>query len=101
MINRRIFVKMGSVATAAALTHQTQASEALERLPEDNPQATALNYVEDVEANPPEGFNEGSGQNCANCMHYKSVDDTWGSCNLFPGYKVTAAGWCSGWVAQS
>jgi hypothetical protein len=29
------------------------------------------------------------------------VDDTWGSCNLFPGYKVTAAGWCSGWVSQS
>lgn len=100
MINRRIFVKMSSVATAAALTHQTRASESLERLPEDNPQAQALNYVEDVEANPPDGFDPDSGQDCTNCQHYKAVDDEWGSCALFPGYKVRGKGWCSAWVAQ-
>lgn len=100
MINRRSFVHLSSAAAAAAFAGQARSAEALKPLPMDNPQAQAFKYVEDVSANPPAGFPEGSGQNCANCLHYKSVDDTWGSCALFPGFKVTAAGWCSAWVKQ-
>ncbi len=101
MVNRRSFIQLTTVATAATFTSQTSGAEALEPLPEDNPQAVALKYVEDVSASAPEGYPAGSGQDCANCLHYESLDDTWGSCALFPGYKVRAAGWCVGWVKQS
>jgi hypothetical protein len=101
MINRRLFICTSAVAGAAAMTRQAWAAEPLQELPTDNPQAQALKYTEDVEANAPEGYPEGSDQNCANCLHYKSVDDSWGSCALFPGFKVHADGWCSVWVKQA
>ena len=101
MINRRTFVKLSSGAAAAALTSQIIAQESLQRLPPENPQAKALKYVEDVQANPPDTYPADSGQNCANCLHYKAVDDQWGSCAIFPGYRVAAAGWCSAWVKQA
>jgi hypothetical protein len=101
MVNRRNFVRLGSAATAITLTGRAGAAEPLQRLPTDNPQAVALNYVEDVEATPPDAFPADSGQNCANCLHFKSLDDSWGSCALFPTFKVTAAGLCVGWVKQS
>lgn len=100
MINRRTFVRIGTAATAATLTFNVRGEEALQPLPTDNPQAVALNYAEDVTTSPPSGYPEGSGNNCANCMHYKALDDTWGSCALFPTFKVTAEGWCSAWVKQ-
>ena len=94
MINRRTFVQLSSVATAATLTGRAWAAEPLAPLPPDNPQAQALKYTEDATGTAP------AGQNCANCLHYKSLDDTWGSCALFPTFKVKAAGWCSAWVKQ-
>ncbi|HEX7035629.1 MAG TPA: high-potential iron-sulfur protein [Pseudomonadales bacterium] len=100
MINRRTFVQLSSVAAAAAFTHQARGGEALQALPPDNPQAQALKYVENVEANPPQGYPAGSGQTCANCMHYTSIDQQWGSCAIFPGFKVHAPGWCSAWVKK-
>ena len=100
MINRRTFVQLSSVAAAAALSHQARGGEALQRLPPENPQAQALKYVEDVASNPPQGYPAGSGQDCANCLHYKAVDDEWGSCAIFPGFKVRGPGWCSAWVKQ-
>jgi len=100
MVNRRSFIQLGTAATAATMAAQTHGAEALEPLPTDNPQAVALKYVEDVSANPPESYPAGSGQDCTNCLHYKVLDDTWGSCALFPTYKVRGAGWCAGWVKQ-
>ncbi len=101
MVNRRNFVRLGTAATAVTLTGRTGAAEPLEALPTDNPQAVALEYVEDADANPPENYPAGSGQRCADCLHYKSLDDAWGSCALFPTYKVRASGWCAGWVERS
>lgn len=98
MFNRRSFIQLGSIAAAAGFAHQTRGAEALKPLPVDNPQAMALKYVEDVAADAPAGAE--AGQDCANCLHYKALDDTWGSCALFPTYKVRAAGWCAGWVSQ-
>lgn len=100
MINRRHFIQVSSAAAAATLAHQARGAEPLEPLPTDNPQAQALKYVEDVSANPPAEFPEGSEQDCANCLHYNAVDGSWGSCALFPGFKVRAQGWCSAWVKQ-
>lgn len=100
MVNRRRFVQLGSAATAAALAHQARGAEPLPPLPVDNPQAVALKYVEDVSGTAPDGYPAGSGQDCANCLHYKTVDEAWGTCALFPAHKVRAAGWCVGWVKQ-
>ncbi len=101
MINRRHFVQLTSAAAAAALTHQAKAAEPLKPLPTDNPQAQALKYTEDVSANPPAGYPQGSGDRCSNCMHYTAVDDSSGSCAIFPGYSVKSSGWCSAWVKKS
>lgn len=94
MVNRRVFVRIGSAAGLAACVGRVQAGEALTELPTDNPQAVALKYVEDAAGSAPEG------QTCTGCMHYQTLDDTWGSCALFPTFKVRAAGWCAGWVAK-
>lgn len=99
MINRRVFVRLSSAAGLAVMAGRLRAGEALKPLPEDNPQAVALKYVDDV-SDPPEGYPAGSDQDCANCLHYASVDDAGGSCALFPGFKVQAKGWCSAWVAK-
>lgn len=100
MINRRVFVRLSSAAGLAAVAGNLRAQEALQALPTDNPQAVALKYVEDVSSSAPDGYPAGSGNNCANCMHYKSLDADWGTCALFPTFKVKGAGWCSAWVAQ-
>lgn len=101
MVNRRRFVQIGSAAAAASLSPQLRAADPLPVLPSDNPQAVALKYVADVSANPPDGYPAGSAQDCANCLHYKGIDDTFGTCALFPGHRVHAAGWCVGWVKQA
>ncbi len=100
MINRRHFVQIGSAAAVATLTHQARAAEPLKPLPTDNAQAQALRYTEDVSASPPEGYPQGSDQSCANCLHFTALDNQWGSCALFPGFKVRAGGWCAGWVKK-
>lgn len=100
MINRRHFIHLSSAATVAALAGSTRAEDALPPLPADNAQAQALSYVEDVASNPPSGYPAGSGQDCTNCLHYKDLDGTWGTCALFPAHRVRGAGWCSAWVKQ-
>ena len=95
MINRRSFVQLSSAAAAATLAGQSRAAEPLPALPTDNPQAVALKYVEDAS----EGGT--AGQLCSNCTHYNALDDTWGSCALFPGFKVKGPGWCAAWVAKA
>lgn len=97
---RRKFVQLGTAAAAAALTQQARPAESLPVLPTTNPQAVALRYAADVAATPPEGYPARSGQNCANCIHYRAVDAGFGTCALFPGYRVHAPGWCAGWVKQ-
>lgn len=95
MINRRQFVQVGATLTVASLAGQARGGEALPALPLDNPQAQALRYTEDASTAAP------AGQDCSNCLHYKDIDGTWGSCALFPSHRVRGAGWCSAWVKQA
>lgn len=98
MLNRRRFVTLSSAAAAAALARRPAHAQALQPLPAGNDLAQRFDYVENVSRNAPEGRE--SGQSCANCLHYDPVDDRWGSCAIFPGFKVRGAGWCSAWAKK-
>jgi hypothetical protein len=62
-------------------------------LSEQDPAAKKVHYVEDAshahEAQP--------GADCSNCSIYAAVGATQGSCTLFKGKLVKAAGWCTAW----
>lgn len=62
-------------------------------LNEKDPAAQAVHYVEDAsrakDAQP--------GANCSNCSIYSATGETLGSCTLFKGKLVKAAGWCGSW----
>jgi hypothetical protein len=61
---------------------------------EDDPAARAVHYVED--ARHASGVTNDA--TCASCSLYSGAGGTErGSCTLFPGKLVRAAGWCSSW----
>jgi High potential iron-sulfur protein len=93
---RQLIAAMPLAMFAAAGVH---AAEELQPLQMSNPTAAALAYVPDAANADKSRYPAGSKQTCANCLHFKSLDADWGSCALFPGFKVKSAGWCAGWVA--
>jgi hypothetical protein len=62
-------------------------------LTEQDPAAQAVHYVEDASR----AKGAAAGADCSNCSIYSSVGADRGSCTLFPGKLVKAAGWCSSW----
>ncbi|MCL4110456.1 UNVERIFIED_CONTAM: hypothetical protein GTU68_022338 [Idotea baltica] len=40
-------------------------------------------------------------QNCAGCTLYASTSDAAGTCSIFAGKQVSAAGWCSAYVKKA
>ena len=63
-------------------------------LSESDPSAQAQQYVTD--ASRAKGADPGS--NCGNCSLYGATSDaTQGTCTLFAGKLVKAAGWCRAW----
>lgn len=98
-ISRRRFllgVPLG-LAPIAALRWNGAEGAAQALLSPADPAARAVKYVEDAKRAP----EAGKGNNCANCALYQGVTgSTQGSCQLFPGKDVKAAGWCSSWAAQ-
>jgi hypothetical protein len=61
---------------------------------ESDPAAKAVHYVED--AHRASGATDGA--TCASCSVYSGAGGAdRGSCTLFPGKLVRAAGWCSSW----
>jgi hypothetical protein len=71
-------------------------------LDDNDPSAKALHYVADgtkvdAKANP----TYKAGANCANCMNYKAAGATAGSCTIFPGKQVAAAGWCAAYAKKA
>jgi hypothetical protein len=82
-----------SIAPLALPLEPAQGAD-LPLLEESDPRAKALDYVADVSR--AKGAADGS--NCANCSVYAAHGDaTSGTCQLFPGKLVPAAGWCRGW----
>ena len=82
-----------------------QTAQAAGIVPEDDPTAKALRYVEDAEkATRTDKMGvKGSDQVCTNCRFYGLVEekDDWGSCQLFQNRLVAGPGWCAGWVPKA
>jgi len=98
--SRRTFmmtIAAGSAALATAAQAQAQA-----KLSEKDPQAVALNYVEDAtKVDTKKNPRYAAGQVCANCTLYQGkATDPWGGCALFPGKQVAGKGWCSAWIKK-
>ena len=90
-MKRRGFVNLSGVAIGLALIPVCNLAAADETLTSDDPQAKALGYVTKSEV---------AGSNCANCAQAKG-DAKSLACNIFPGKKVSAAGWCKVWSKKS
>jgi hypothetical protein len=93
---RQLIAVMPLAVFAAAGVH---AAEELKELTNSNPQAQALAYVPDAANADKSRYPAGQKQDCANCLHFKSTGGDWGSCAIFPGFKVKSAGWCAAWAA--
>jgi hypothetical protein len=102
--SRRRFLIRSAVAVSAVpmlgrMALQTARADDLPPLPADNPTATALAYAEDVATVTHANLKPGS--NCANCQFYTGADGAArGPCTLFPGFSVSAKGWCSAWAKK-
>lgn len=77
-----------------------------EIVPEDDPQAQALEYVKDADAadieRPERAGVPGEEQYCYNCALYlENGDDDWGPCAILANRLVAARGWCNAWVPRA
>jgi hypothetical protein len=90
---RRTLLKNLSIGLSLAPLAAAANSAEVPLLSETDP-AKAVQYVADA-SNAKEAQ---SGANCSNCSIYGgSSGNPQGSCTLFPGKLVKAAGWCNAW----
>ncbi len=82
-------------------------SSEIAKLPENDRQAKALGYKEDVTKVDTAQLNIKAGQFCSNCQLFSgSPGDQWGPCAIFSyrihpvikkPFEVSANGWCKSW----
>jgi len=99
-LSRRHFLRNLAIAAPASslLMMDPARAQDLPKLAADDPQAVALQYVEDATASAAPNYQAGS--TCANCVLIQGNDgDAFRPCGIFPGKTVAAAGWCSAWAA--
>ena len=101
--SRRGVLKFFSAVLPVALFgHKVIAQD---RLTEEDQMAKMLLYVHDagdVDISNPMAARFKPGQNCANCMLFKTSEDPeWGPCSIFQYKLVNANGWCSAWALKS
>lgn len=91
---------VAAVPFAAHLLSTAAYAQDKPRLPLDNPQAKALNYVETTEGLQHPSYKPGS--YCNNCQFWPAAADVeWGPCTLFPNHVVAGKGWCSAWARKA
>ena len=105
VVSRRKFIKLGAMAATLPFLIPrgfiATATAAVGKVPEDEPAAAALNYVEvaSTAVRADKMGVAGSEQICGNCLFYKdSEKPEWGGCALFQNRLVAEQGWCMGWV---
>lgn len=92
---------------AASESAPAQATEELPELSLDDPTAKALGYRHDasnvdLEKYPQRATAGAADHYCRNCTLFRgSEGDDWGPCTLFPGKRVNANGWCSGYTPKA
>jgi hypothetical protein len=86
---------LGLSLPALLLGETSPAGQAqLPLISEQDPAAKAVHYVEDAS----HAKAAASGADCSNCSLYGTAGGAaQGTCSLFPGKLVKAAGWCSSW----
>jgi hypothetical protein len=91
LVSRRNVLKgLAAIPVVAAVGYHGGTSAAM--LSPDDPTAKALEYTE---------HSTQEGQNCANCNLYQGSTAASGTCTIFPGKEVAAAGWCKSWIAKA
>lgn len=91
---------LAPLAAKDVLAQAKAPAGALPKLPLDNAQAKALNYVESTKGLAHKTFKAGS--DCSNCMFFKgAAGQAYGPCTLFPQNSVAAKGWCSAWAKKA
>lgn len=87
-------LSLAPVATTPAAPAPGAGSAALPLLSESDPAAKKLRYVEDAR----HATGAAEGTSCESCSLYSGAGGAdRGSCTLFPGKLVKAAGWCTSW----
>lgn len=100
--NRRDFMRhsllgLAALPLGAGVLSQRAFAQELPRLDPQDPQAKALNYVENAaEASGHPAYEEG--EHCANCMFFQEAN---ANCQLFPQNSVEPEGWCQSWTQQA
>ncbi len=85
-------LSLAPLALAAAPARAAAAD--LPLISEQDPAAKAVHYVEDARR----ADGASSGAQCSNCSIYSAAAGaSKGTCTLFPGKLVKAAGWCNQW----
>lgn len=99
---RRRFLKLAGGAATALVFLGSLPRRVWAALPhlsaESNATAKALHYVEDETKAPAP---HKPGQDCTKCVHYQGKPgEAYGPCAIFPGFDVSAKGWCAGFQAK-
>jgi hypothetical protein len=101
-MNRRTFL-LTAIAAAATLGQAgVSAAAELPKLPESDPTAKALGYVENAaKLDPAKEAAYQKGRTCAGCALYQKAQAQGGfaPCAAFPGKRVNATGWCRAFAA--
>jgi hypothetical protein len=91
---RQLALGLSAVPVTALVTDRLHGAEQLSLLSEADPAAKAQDYVADASKAPAAT----PGALCSNCSIYGSAQGAdAGTCTLFPGKLVKAAGWCKAW----
>lgn len=100
--SRRRFIRIAAAGLAAAPLANALLSgtaEAVDKLSESDPTASALGYKMDATK---AANRKDSSATCANCMQYSGkAGEAEGPCTIFGGKLVTAKGWCTAWVKKT
>jgi High potential iron-sulfur protein len=101
-VSRRRFIKISAAGFAAAPFANAMlsgAAEAVDKVSESDPTASALGYK--MDATKATNRKDASAV-CANCNLYSGKPgDADGACSIFGGKLVSAKGWCTAWVKKA
>ena len=105
-IQRRKFLKMGSLAIASIAITMRAANSAMAAQPhleETDATAQGLGYKHDAAKTDKAKFPKyKAGEVCDGCQLYQGkAGEAWGGCPIFAGKDVNAKGWCSAYVKKA
>lgn len=101
---RREFLKILAAGAALPLAGRAIAAEAPAHLPESDPQAKSLGYVENAtKIDPAKEPNYKKGSKCSGCQLYQAAQASGGyaPCLAFGGKAVNANGWCRAFAPKA